>query len=76
MIYIKIMKIVNAGLENHKGMWNVGCDATANGGKSRLGLYGLAFCRLSAGLVGLVIRFLQNGSGDKHRKEVKTHGYT
>ena len=65
------MKIVNTPLASHKGMCEIGHDATTNGGKSRSGLCGTAICRLSARLVGLVIRFLQNGSGAKNRKEVK-----
>jgi hypothetical protein len=64
------MKIVNTTLASHKGMCEIGHDATTNGGKSRLGLCGTAICRLSARLVGLE-RFLQNGSGEENRKVVK-----
>ena len=47
MIFINIMKIVSNALENHNGMGEIGPDTTTNGGKSRLGLHGMAFCRLS-----------------------------
>jgi hypothetical protein len=50
---ISIIKIVNETLENHKGMCDVGHDAATNGGKSRLGLFGTAFRRLSVGWLGV-----------------------
>ena len=64
MIFINKMKIVNVALEFHKRMWQVTCASTTNGGKQCLGLFGMAFSRLFVRLVGLVIRFLQNGSGE------------
>jgi hypothetical protein len=71
MIVINKIKIVNKSLATHKRMWQVSLASTTNGGKQRLGLCGMAICPLSARSVGLVIRFLQNGSGEEHRKEVK-----
>ena len=64
MFYINKIKIVNKAVETHKRMWQVTCASTTNGGKQRLGLFGTAFSRLFARLVGLVFRFLQNGSGE------------
>jgi hypothetical protein len=69
MIFINIMKIVSNALENHNGMGEIDPDTTTNGGKSRSGLQGMAFCRLSVNWLrvhGCLVadRFLQNGSGE------------